>query len=41
MTLATIRSQIRSVLLKLEGKAQLEAVALLNGHRRTSTSAWG
>jgi len=41
VTLATIRSQIRSVLLKLEVKSQLEAVALLNGHRRTSTSAWG
>jgi DNA-binding NarL/FixJ family response regulator len=39
VTLATIRSQIRSILHKLEVKSQLEAVALLHRHRRSSTSA--
>jgi len=41
VTLATIRSQIRAILHKLEVKSQLEAVALLNRHRRSSTHASG
>lgn len=34
VSLATIRTQIRAVLQKLDVSGQLEAVALLNGHRR-------
>jgi DNA-binding NarL/FixJ family response regulator len=34
VSLATVRSQIRAVLQKLDVSGQLEAVALLNGHRR-------
>jgi DNA-binding NarL/FixJ family response regulator len=36
VTLATIRTQIRAVLQKLEVSSQLEAVALLNDHRRAT-----
>jgi DNA-binding NarL/FixJ family response regulator len=36
VTLATTRTQIRAVLQKLEVSSQLEAVALLNGHRRAT-----
>jgi DNA-binding NarL/FixJ family response regulator len=38
-TLATTRTQIRSVLHKLEVSGQLEAVALLNGYRRAGGGA--
>ena len=36
VSLATIRTQIRAVLQKLDAACQLEAVALLNGYRRAA-----
>ena len=36
VSLATTRTQIRAVLQKLEVNGQLEAVALLNEHRRAT-----